>query len=136
MRRVLREAVETIILVALIMGMVNTVVDRRHVAGPSMQPTLYEGQALLANKLPYSGPVSRALAFNESEEQHEQRIVPHRGDIVILKRPGNRDATDLVKRVVGLPGETIEIRSGSVYVDGQPLDEPYVVYLDGHSLAP
>ena len=50
-----------------------------------------------------------------------------RGDIVIFRYPGNLDV-DFVKRVIGLPGETVEIRDRAVFVDGQLLDEPYAVY--------
>lgn len=50
---------------------------------------------------------------------------PERGDIVIFPYPDNPEVT-YVKRVIGLPGETVEIKNGSVYIDGEPIEEPYL----------
>lgn len=50
---------------------------------------------------------------------------PKRGDIIVFPYPDNENI-DYIKRVVGLPGETVEIKEGVVYIDGDPLDEPYV----------
>jgi signal peptidase I len=77
--------------------------------GISMVPTYEEGQLLFANRLAYrfGRPV-------------------HRGDVVaITLKAGN---AVLVKRVIGLPGERVRIDQGQVYVNGQPLDEPYCIY--------
>ena len=53
----------------------------------------------------------------------------HRGDIVVFKYPDEPER-DFIKRVIGLPGETIELRNKKVYVNGQPLEEPYVHFLE------
>ena len=52
-----------------------------------------------------------------------------RGDVIVFKYPDEPDR-DFIKRVIGLPGETLELRSKKVYIDGQPLDEPYVHFLE------
>lgn len=78
----------------------------------SMYPTLDEGDRVLVNKLSY--------------RLHDV----HRGDLVVFERPEGQpesDIKDLIKRVVGLEGETIEAREGVIYIDGQELDEPYLV---------
>ena len=76
-----------------------------------MEKTLLINDRVLVNKLSYRvGDV-------------------HRGDIVVFKRPPKEvdtSITDLIKRVVGLPGETIESRNGVVYINGQALSEPYL----------
>jgi len=77
------------------------------VEGYSMEPTLSGRQRLLIEKVSY--------------HLHP----PSRGDIVVLRSSGI-DHKMLIKRVVGLPGETIEIRDGVVFINGQPLDEPYL----------
>lgn len=77
------------------------------VAQESMEPALYEGQRLLVDKL--------------SHRFHP----PRRGDIVVFRLAG-RGREALVKRVIGLPGETLAIRGGQVYVDGRALPEPYL----------
>jgi signal peptidase I len=72
-----------------------------------MKPTLEDEQYLVVSKLTYR--------LND----------PQRGDIVVFHDP-NADTRKLIKRVVGLPGETLEIRNGQVLVNGQRLDEPYI----------
>jgi signal peptidase I len=81
----------------------------------SMEPTLHEGDRVLVNKLSY--------------KLHDV----HRGDIVVFKRPESAesanpddDIEDLIKRVVGLPGDKIKTVEGVVYIDGEPLAEPYL----------
>ena len=79
------------------------------VSGECMEPHLYTGQRVLADKIAY--------------KLHG----PSRGDIVIFDYP--RDTRQIfVKRVIGLPGETVAIESGQVIIDGRPLPEPYRVY--------
>ena len=57
---------------------------------------------------------------------------PNRGEVIVFHYP--RDVTkDFVKRVVGLPGETVEVREGTTYIDGQPIDEPYLTTTDRSS---
>lgn len=74
------------------------------VDGSSMQPTLQNGEFFVINR------------FDTS---------PSRGTIVVVQDPRKPD-TDLMKRVIGLPGETLEIRGGKVYINGSLLDEPYI----------
>jgi signal peptidase I len=78
----------------------------------SMYPTLDKGDRVLVNKLSY--------------KLHDV----HRGDLVVFERPPGQPAStikDLIKRVVGLPGESIEARAGVVYIDGKRISEPYLV---------
>src|SRR5690606_9592121 len=62
----------------------------------------------------------------------ESKILPinpiRRGDILVFKYPEEPDR-DFIKRVIGLPGETLELRNKKVYINGKPLDEPYVHFL-------
>jgi signal peptidase I len=103
----LRELVETIIPALLIALAINFFVAQPTlVRGYSMEPTLHQEERLLVEKVSYR--------FHQ----------PQRGDIVVLKVA--QEPIPLVKRVIGLPGETVEIRQGKVYVNGQHLDEPYL----------
>ena len=78
---------------------------RTSVVGNSMEPVLYNGQEILMNRLIY-------------------RIsTPKRGDVIVFLPNGNQNSHFYVKRVVGLPGETVQIRDGSVYIDGALLAE-------------
>ena len=108
----LREIVETIVLTLVIFMIINALTGRFRIEGPSMKPTLHEGQYLLINKVVY--------------KLHP----PRRGDIIVFHHP--QDSTrDLIKRVVGLPGEEIEACNKQVTIDGMPLKEPYLVHLGG-----
>jgi signal peptidase I len=87
----------------------------------SMDPTLIEGDRVLVNKLSY--------------RLHDV----NRGDVVVFTRPdslpgGPGDPKDLIKRVVALPGETVEVRDNAVYIDGKLLEEPYLA--DGSVTTP
>jgi signal peptidase I len=85
------------------------VVQQFAVEGESMMSTLHNGDRVLVNRLSY--------------RLHD----PRRGDVVVLKRFGDSATErDLIKRVIGLPGETVEFRGCIVYIDGSPLTEPYL----------
>jgi len=89
----------------------------------SMTPTILVGDHFFLDK----------VAFPANYPEAIQKYLPvrtiHRGDIVALWSPENPNIR-LVKRVIGLPGETLEIRHRDVYIDGNKLDEPYAVHTD------
>jgi len=104
----LRDIAETLLPAVLIAIVINLfLAQATRVYGQSMEPSLHSDQRLVIEKLSYR--------FHG----------PRRGDIVVLKLP-ERSTELLIKRVIALPGERIEIRDGSVYVDGVLLDEPYL----------
>jgi signal peptidase I len=112
-----REWAETLFATLLIFLFVESfVVQGFKVYGSCMEPNLYTGERLLGNKLIY----------------HIDGI--HRGDIVVF-RPPHRPDTPFIKRVIGLPGEVLEIRHSQVYINGRPLREPYL-QLDWHDDRP
>lgn len=131
MRSLIRELIETVILALLIFLALQFSVQNFRVEGSSMQPTLEEGQYLLVNKIVYfhlapSG--LRALFSFGSEEQDESVFPirdPKRGDVIIFHFPRD-ESRDFVKRVIGLPGDAVEIRQGQVFVNGLKLEEPYL----------
>lgn len=83
------------------------------VEGTSMVPQLHDGERLLVNKLIY-------YKFKSVSWGHIER-----GDIVVFWYPNDPDKS-YVKRVIGLPGETVELRNGKVFINGQELNEPYL----------
>jgi len=91
------------------------------VEGTSMVPQLQDGERLLVNKLVY-------YKFKSVSWGHLER-----GDIVVFWYPSDPDKS-YVKRVIGLPGETVEIRGGKVYINGQELREPYLEDIHNQSL--
>ena len=99
------------------------------VDGGSMDDTLATGEIMFVTKYDYA---STWLSFpwqNAEAKENASRITtggnPQRFDIVICRYPGRGD-TNFVKRVVGLPGDTVEIRKGYLYINGEKYDEPYI----------
>lgn len=104
-----REVVETLLWALVAFALLRQGVQNYRVEGPSMQPALRQGQYLVINKLAYRlGTLQR-------------------GDIVVFQHP--RDARRaLVKRIVGLPEEEVQIIRGQVHINGQALHEPYIAH--------
>ena len=94
----------------------------------SMENNLLIGDHLLVNK----------FVFGPSASGIEKTLLPlgtiRRGDVVVFKYPEEPER-DFIKRVIGLPGETVELKQKKVYVNGTPLDEPYVHFLEPASEA-
>ena len=107
MKSFLRGTLITLIIAAVICIAFQASLQTFRVFMSSMEPSFHEGQRLLVNKAAYH--------FGE----------PERGDVVIFKAPGNRSG-DYIKRVIALPGDTVEVKDGAVYVNGIKLVEPYI----------
>lgn len=114
-----KELLAAILLVVVIRA---GVAEARIVPTGSMMPTILPGDRLIAEKVVY------------------RFTGPSRGDIVVFKPPRAVSTSDYLKRVIGLPGETVEIRDGQVFINDQPLDEPYIkekpVYTYGPEVVP
>src|SRR5438105_2748899 len=110
-----REGLQTALLVVLMFLGVRVVLQNFRVEGPSMQPTLTTGEFLWVNKAAY---------FRWSGEYVLGG--PRRGDIAVLRSPDTPDELDLIKRIIGMPGDHVRIQRGEVYVNNAPLDEPYI----------
>ena len=135
MVRVGREIIEAVTLAAIVFLLLQTTVRNFKVDGSSMDPTLVHGQYLLVNRLVYlnveMGRLSTIIPFWNVEVESSRHAIhpPRRGEIIVFEFPDknpNNPRKDFVKRVVGLPGETIRIHHGEVLVDEQLLDEPYL----------
>jgi len=103
----LREIIETALLTVIIYAAVNFTTGRFRIESISMLPTFQPGQYVVVDKLSY-------LLGK-----------PQRGDVIVFQYPLAPDK-DYIKRVIGLPGETVSIGGGVVSVNGQPLNEPYI----------
>lgn len=114
-RRAVREIAETILLAVVLAFVVRGfVVETFVVLGPSMEPTLHDLERLFVNKVGY------------------RLQAPSRGDIIVFAYPKDMDR-DFIKRIIGLPGDTLEIKDGRVYVNDSFLNEIYVSYPDNHA---
>ena len=115
MKSFFREFIVTLIMAAVIFFVAQATIQTFVIIGTSMQPTFQDGQRLLVNKVVYS--------FGE----------PRRGDVVIFQPPVNPKG-DYIKRIIALPGDTIEVKLGEVIVNDSRLDEPYIKSHPGYAV--
>jgi signal peptidase I len=111
-----RETLETIVPAILIALLINLfLAQATRVYGQSMEPNLHTDQRLIVEK----------LSYNRYFRQYLKLDGPQRGDVVVIRLDGQNNEL-LIKRVIGLPGDQVEIHDGRVFVNGQPLNEPYL----------
>ncbi len=140
-RRIGRELVETVILALLIFFAVKAVVQNFRVEGSSMEPSLHTEQYLLVNKALYfrvnMDKVHDILPFISGDNGQKRHLfrAPRRGDVIVFKFPGD-PSRDFIKRVIGVPGDTVEVHDGTVFVNGNPLTENYVKERPNYTYAP
>ena len=101
------DIIETVVLAVVLFLGINAVSARVRVDGSSMIPTLQNGEFVLVNR----------MAYRLGE--------PQRGDIIVFRSINETDL-DLIKRIIGLPGDHVQIHDGQVTVNGQVLSEPYI----------
>lgn len=123
-----REYAEAFVIALLIALVVRTfVVQAFKIPSGSMETTLLVGDHIFVNKFLYGYHIpytkGRVLRF----------ATPKRGDIVVFVFPEDPEK-DFIKRVIGVPGDTVEIRNKQVLLNGTPLEEPYVRYADGRMI--
>ena len=108
------DIIETAVFALSIFVLIYVFLAQPHqVSGRSMFPTFHNGEFLLTNKLAY------------------RQGLPQRGDVIIFRAPSTAHcpsggACDFIKRVIGLPGETVSVHDNQVYINGQLLTEPYL----------
>lgn len=107
-RRVALDILETLLLSLVLFLGINAVSARIRIESISMQPTLFAGDFVIVNKIAY--------LFNS----------PGRGDVIIFRYPPDPNREPYIKRVIGLPGDTVRVSAGRVFVNDSPLIEPYI----------
>jgi signal peptidase I len=100
------EIIETIVMTVLIFAAVRLLVQNFRIEGSSMEPNLHDGEYLIIEKLSYR--------FGD----------PQRGDVIVFHYPLNPQR-DFIKRIIGLPGDSVQVRRGQVFINGQVMPEPY-----------
>ena len=125
------DVTQTIGLALLIFFSIRVVAQNFKVEGASMEPTLHNGQFLIIVKAAYvriDGTPFERFFPHDGLSPYEPDFLfggPERGDIAVFLSPTPPER-DFIKRVVGVPGDLIEVRSGRVYLNGVPQDEPYI----------
>ena len=143
MARVGREIIEAVVLAAVVFMLLQVTVRNFKVDGSSMDPTLEDGQYLLVNRLVYLrvelDRLAKIVPFWTAGEGSSRHAIhaPKRGEVIVFEFPDsnpNNPRKDFVKRVVGLPGETMRMFDGKGFVNEEVLNEPYLSHRD-HSNA-
>jgi signal peptidase I len=118
-----REYFESIVVAVILALFIRTfVVQAFKIPTGSMEENLLIGDHLLVNK----------FVFGQTASGLEQRLLPittiERGDVIVFKFPVEPER-DFIKRVIGLPGETVEVRDRKIFINGTPIDDPHAHYL-------
>jgi signal peptidase I len=107
-KRFLLDILETVVLAVVLFLGINAVSARIRVESISMQPTLYEGDFVIVNRVAY------------------KLGAPQRGDVIIFHYPPDPNREPYIKRVIGLPGDRVKVQGGKVYINDIPIREPYI----------
>lgn len=136
-KTVIREYAEALIIALILALMIRTfIVQAFKIPTGSMEPTLLVGDHLLVSKFSYSVHIPNEIPFTSVQlfpDIHFFSSVPERGNIVVFKYPED-ESKDFIKRVVGLPGETIQVIQQRVYINDKLLKEPYAHHSQPPSL--
>jgi len=110
-----REIVETLLLTVVIFVLVNAITGRFRIDGSSMEPSLHDGEYVIVNRVLY------------------RLQPPQRGDVIVFQHEGSRE---FIKRVIGLPGDTVAVQGGHVLINGVALKEPYIAQPNAYTMEP
>lgn len=121
-KNIFKEYIEPIAIAILIALVIRTfVVQAFKIPSSSMEPTLQVGDHLLVNKFIYG------IKFPFIETKYFQFRKPQRGDIIVFIYPKDR-SKDFIKRVIGIEGEKVEIVHNKIYINNQPIEDPWGHY--------
>ena len=126
-----RDLLEMVVLVVVIYTLVNLMTARAIVEGPSMQPNFYTDQLIIVNLFSYYfAPPHRGdvIVLHNPSDSCKDVIARNEGTAVLIPNNTTSSCDDLIKRVIGLPNETIQIKGGRVSINGVQIDEPYIAH--------
>jgi signal peptidase I len=119
------ELVQTVVLALVLFLLIRNVIQNFRIDGISMEPNFHNGQFLIVNRFAYCPGLHLDISpLNIHWEKTWCIRQPKRGDVIVFEYPKDL-SRDFIKRVIGLPGETIEVRGGKIYINGQLMPEPF-----------
>ncbi len=127
-KSVFREYAEAIIVAAVLALFIRTfVVQAFKIPSGSMKNTILVGDHILVNKFLYG----THIPFTNTKILTIRK--PERGDIIVFKYP-EKESVDFIKRLIGMPGDVVQVIDKVVYINGKPLTEPYTIHKDSEIL--
>ncbi len=117
-----RELTESIVMAVVFYVIISTLVGRYQVLNISMEPNFHEGQRVVVSRL---GHLLTEVAHADDGKVHDS-LGLKRGQVAVLYPNAQHEDPPLIKRVIGLPGETVTFANGQVLINGQPISEPYL----------
>ena len=124
LKRQLADLVQAVIQIALMVVIISALLGRFEIHQHSMDPTFQEGQRVVVSRL--DSLWAGIAADTAHAADHQSGPLFARGQIVVFYQHADRQGDPLIKRVIGLPGETVAIQRRQVWINGQPLAEPYL----------
>lgn len=119
------EMIQTVLLALVLFLVIRNVVQNFRIDGISMEPNFHNGQFLIINRFAYCPGLHLDINPLNIHWQKTWCIrQPSRGDVIVFEYPKDL-SRDFIKRVIGLPGDTVEVEGDRVYVNGQVLPEPF-----------
>ena len=139
--KILRELLVTVALAGVAFFLIQTSLQNFQVEGSSMEETLDSGQLVLVNKLLYQrfsvGSLNKVVPFLDRDRDGMIQPFhgPSRGEVIVFRFPGAPDRK-FIKRIIGVPGDVVEISRGVVILNGVQLEEAYVENRGNHTIGP
>jgi signal peptidase I len=125
-RSAIVDVLKTAIQALLLFVILSALIGRFEIHQISMEPNFHEGQRVLVSKLDSIWSTLFVRTAHAAESRRGSPFALKRGQVVVFFKTPARNQDALIKRVIGLPGDTIELRDGAVLINGAALDEPYI----------
>ncbi|OQA43348.1 MAG: Signal peptidase I T [Chloroflexi bacterium ADurb.Bin325] len=128
------ELVQVVGLALLMVILIRNFVQNYRIDGISMEPNFHDGQFLIVNRYAYCPGINIEIPVINKPLFQKTWCVrqPKRGEVIVFVSPQDSEK-DFIKRVIGLPGDVVEVRSGEVFINGQRLPEPFGPYPGNYS---
>ena len=125
-RSVIVDLAKTAIQALLLFVILSALIGRFEIHQISMEPNFHEGQRVLVSKLDNIWSSLFVRTAHAADSRRSSPFALQRGQVVVFFKTPSRDEDALIKRVIGLPGDTVELSAGVVRINGRLLDEPYI----------
>jgi len=125
-RSTITDLLKTAIQALLLFIVLSALIGRFEIHQISMEPNFHEGQRVLVSKLDSIWSSLFVRTAHAAESRRNSPFALKRGQVVVFFKTAARDEDALIKRAIGLPGDTVELRGGVVLINGVALDEPYL----------